>query len=285
MRGNTDILYNAVDMHVHAGPDLHPRLMSELEILEDAKAYGMRGIVSKAHYCLNADRAALINTMIEGIECFGGVVLNPSVGGLNPAAVEAAIHFGGKEIWMPSFYTRAHLEKFKTMKGVVKKGPEPISILKEGKLLAEVHEILDLIAEADVILGTSHCSGEEIRVLVKEAIKQNVKKILITHPHNNVPGLSLSEQLEMAEWGAYLELCLYTAMPISGRATIHDLAETIQKAGAQRVVLATDFGQPFHPTPAEGMRIFCENLLAVGIARRDIEIMIRENPAYLLGLS
>jgi hypothetical protein len=234
---------------------------------------------------MNADRTTLINSMMEGIQCFGGVVLNPSVGGLNPAAVETAIRFGGKEIWMPSFYTKAHFENFPSLKAMVKSRMEPISILREGKLVPEVREILDLVAQADIILGTSHCSGEEIQVLVKEAFLQGVKKVVITHPHNWVPNLSLDQQAELARQGAYLELCLYSAMPISGKATIHDFEKTIQAVGPNRIVLATDFGQPFHPTPAEGMRIFCENLLAVGIERRDIEIMIKENPAYLLDLS
>ena len=73
-------------------------------------------------------------------------------------------------------------------------------------------------------------------------------------------------------------------MPISGRVTSAGFAETIKRLGAKHVVLGTDFGQPFHPTPAEGMRIFCNNLMAVGIKKSDIEIMIKRNPEYLLDL-
>jgi hypothetical protein len=36
--------------------------------------------------------------------------------------------------------------------------------------------------------------------------------------------------------------------------------------------------------PAEGMRIFCNNLLAAGIEKSDIQIMIKDNPTYLLGI-
>jgi hypothetical protein len=284
MKTNAEILEGAVDMHVHAMPDFHPRMCNELEILQDAKSYGMRAIVSKSHYCLNADRMALINSLIDGIQCFGGVVLNPPVGGLNPSAVEAAIRYGGKEVWMPSFYTKAHLKDFPAFKGVVKGPPEGITILENGKLVPEMHEILNLIAQANIILGTSHCSAEEIFVLVKEAVSHGVKKINITHPYCTVPNLSIDQQEELVSLGAYIELCLYSAMPISGRVTAAGFAETIRRVGPKRVVLATDFGQPFHPTPAEGMRIFCNNLLAVGIEKRDIEIMIKENPSYLLDL-
>jgi len=284
MKTGAELLEGGVDMHVHAIPDFHPRMMNELEILEDAKRYGMRAIVSKSHYCLNADRVALISSMVDGIDCFGGVVLNPPVGGLNPSAVDAAIRYGGKEIWMPSFYTKAHIENFPAFKGVVRGPSEGIVLIKEGRLKPEVHEILDLIAEANVILGTSHCSEDEIFILVPEAIKHGVKKIIVTHPYCPVPDLSMEKQALLAEQGAYIELCLYSAMPISGRVTAAGFAETIKTVGAKRVILGTDFGQPFHPTPAEGMRIFCNNLMAVGIEKSDVEIMIKKNPAYLLDL-
>jgi hypothetical protein len=284
LKPNAEILEGAVDMHFHAMPDFHPRIADELAILEDAKQYGMRALVSKSHYCINADRVSLISSLADGIDCFGGVVLNPTVGGLNPSAVEAAIRYGGKEVWMPSFYTKAHLVNFPAFKGAVTDSSEGISLLNNGKLVSEMHEVLELISEADIILGTSHCSEEEIFVLVPEAIRYGVKKIIITHPYCPVPNLSIEKQAALADMGAYLELCLYSAMPISGRVTIAGFAETIRTAGAKRVVLATDFGQPFHPMPAEGMRIFCNNLLAAGIEKRDIQIMVKDNPAYLLGI-
>lgn len=284
MTMDMELLVNAIDMHVHAAPDLHPRLMNELEILADAKKYGMRAIVSKSHYCCNADRTALVNTMIEGIQCFGGIVLNPSVGGFNPSAVDAAIRFGGKEVWMPSFYSQAHYENFPQLKAVVKGPATGLSIAEDGRLLPEICEILDLIGRSNVILGTSHCSEQEIDMLVEEAPKYGVKKIVITHPYNFVPNLSVEKQMQLAEAGCYLELCLYCAMPASERATFEDFAKTIKTVGAKRVVLATDFGQSFHPAPAAGMAMFCEKLLALGIKKSEIEIMIKENPAYLLDL-
>lgn len=284
MRVGAEILENAVDMHVHADPDFHPRLASELEILQDAKKYGMRAILSKSHYCPNADRARVVSDLVEGIECFGGIVLNPPAGGFNPSAVESAIRYGGKEVWMPTFYTKVHLEKYTRIKPAIDASSEGISILREGKLLPELHEILDLIARAGVILGTAHCHKEEIRVLLKEAISHGVKKILITHPYSLVPDLTLKQQEEFVEMGAFLELCLYTAMPVSGKVSIAEFVQTIRAVGPEKTVLATDFGQPFHPFPAEGMRIFCQNLLAAGIEKEEIDVMIKENTAYLLDL-
>lgn len=279
-----EILNGAVDMHVHASPDFHPRLMTEVEMLRDAKEYGMRAIVSKCHYCLNADRVLVVNSLFEGIECFGGVVLNPPVGGINPSAVEAAIRYGGKEIWMPSFYSKAHLANLSSFKGAVRGPEDGITLLQDGELVPQMHVILDLIASADVILGTSHSSEEEIGVLVREALRHGVKKIVVTHPYSPVPNLSVHRQTELAELGAYLELCLFSAMPMSGRVKMDNFVQTIKSAGANRIVLATDFGQPYNPSPAEGMRIFCNGLLAAGISRDEIDTMVKKNPAHLLDL-
>jgi hypothetical protein len=281
---NWELIEGAIDMHCHADPDFHPRIADELELLRDACGHGMRGIVSKSHYCPNASRVNIVNSLVEGGDCFGGIVLNPTVGGLNPAAVEATIRFGGKVVWMPSFYSREHLRCFPEFKGAVAGPPEGLSVLNDHMLVAEMHEILDLISQNNVILGTSHCSKEEIAVLVDQAADHNVKKIVITHPYCPVPDLTLDEQEELVNKGAVLELCLYSAMPISGRVSVHDFARTIKKVGAEHVVLATDFGQPFHPTPAEGMRLFCTSLLAVGIKKEEIDVMIKVNPSRLLDL-
>jgi hypothetical protein len=279
-----ELIAGSIDMHCHAAPDFHPRIADELELLRDARSHGMRGIVSKSHYSPNASRLNLVNSQVDGARCYGGIVLNPPVGGLNPCAVETSIRFGGKVVWMPSFYSREHLRCFPQFKGVVQGPADGITILKDGGLAQEMHEILDLIANNNVILGTSHCSKEEIAVLVEQATKHKVKKIVVTHPYCPVPDLSLAEQEELVRKGAFLELCLYTAMPISGKVSIQDFARTIKKVGADHVVLATDFGQPFHPTPAEGMRLFCTSLLAVGVHKEEIDTMTKKNPSYLLDL-
>jgi len=284
-----EVLEGAIDLHFHATPDLHDRLMDEMEIAREAREAGMRAVLSKAHYGINASRMYYVSRAVRGIHTFGGVVLNPAVGGLNPSAVEAAIAFEGKEVWMPSIFSDAHIKHFKgtyaTMPGRVRWPEKGISILDgEGKLLPVVKEILEMIAQANIILGTSHCSEEESRILIDEAFRRGVKKILITHPHNEVPSLSLEAQLEFARKGAYLEHCFLPTTPMFFNARMKDVIEAIRKAGPERCVLATDFGQVFNPSPVEALRMFILSLMNQGITREEIDIMVRKNPAKLLGL-
>jgi hypothetical protein len=284
-----EVLEGAIDLHFHATPDLHDRLLDEVEIAKEAREAGMRAVLSKAHYGINASRMYYVSKAVPGIHTFGGVVLNPAVGGLNPSAVEAAIQFGGKEVWMPSIFSDAHIQHFKgtygTMPGRVKWPEKGITILdSEKKLLPAIKEILDMVAEANIILGTSHCSAEESRILINEAFRRGVKKILVTHPHNEVPDLSLEVQLEFARKGAYLEQCFLPTMPMFYNARIKDVIEVIRKAGPERCVMATDFGQVFCPSTVEGLRMFILSLMNQGITEKEIDIMVRKNPAKLLDL-
>ncbi|MCE5263384.1 MAG: phosphotriesterase-related protein [Deltaproteobacteria bacterium] len=290
MNKQVDILEGAVDLHFHAAPDLHDRPLDEIEIARAAREAGMRALLSKDHYGINAGRMHYVRKAVSGIHAFGGVVLNPAVGGLNPSAVEAAIAFGGKEVWMPSIFSDAHIKHFggKTyaaLPGRVKWPEKGISVLDdEGRLLPAVKEILDMIAQADIILGTSHCSEEESRILIDEAFRRGVKKILVTHPHNVVPNLSAETQLEFARKGAYLEHCFAATTPKFFNARVDEVYAVIRAAGPERCVLATDLGQIGNPSPVEGLRTFIVELMELGVTREEIDVMVCRNPARLLGL-
>jgi hypothetical protein len=54
--------------------------------------------------------------------------------------------------------------------------------------------------------------------------------------------------------------------------------------GAEHVVLSSDLGQIDRPSPGEGLTRFRELLLAAGLAAREIDITLRDNPGGLLGL-
>ena len=56
----------------------------------------MKAVVLKNHFGSTAARAVLVNKIVPQIEVFGGIVLNHSVGGINPQAVVAMHRIGGK---------------------------------------------------------------------------------------------------------------------------------------------------------------------------------------------
>src|SRR5438045_6809971 len=91
-RGTTDdaarVLAGAIDIHVHSDPDDRPRSIDAIDVAKLAKARGMRAIVLKNHYDPTGPLAYVVRKEVPGIEVFGGVDLNLTVGGMNAAAVE-----------------------------------------------------------------------------------------------------------------------------------------------------------------------------------------------------
>jgi Family of unknown function (DUF6282) len=81
-------LIGVIDIHVHSGPDSMPRTVDAIDVARLARKEGMRGLVFKNHYESTAAVAYLVRKEVPGIEAFGGIDLNQTVGGINPAAVE-----------------------------------------------------------------------------------------------------------------------------------------------------------------------------------------------------
>ncbi len=292
MKGPLVDVSGAIDMHCHPSPDLFPRLADDMEVVEHARGMGFGGVMVKSHYEPSASRAAYAERMFPGIRVFGGIVLNHSVGGVNPAAVEAALKLGAREVWMPTVDARFHAEvhggtgAYDVQQSAGAGASRPgISVLDDhGELSPESLEVLDLIAQHDAILGTCHLSPGEIRTLIAEARRRGVQKIAVTHPFFKVPNLSLDELRELSSMGAYAEFGYCTISPMWGYATPKRIAEAVNAIGASHCLLVSDTGQRHNPMPAEALRIFAQCVHESGVSEDDIATLIRTNPAELLGI-
>src|SRR5947207_2036053 len=82
------IIAGTIDIHVHSDPDNRPRSIDAIDVAKLSRSRGMRGIVLKNHYDPTAALAYIVRKEVPGVEVFGGIDLNLTVGGMNPAAVE-----------------------------------------------------------------------------------------------------------------------------------------------------------------------------------------------------
>ncbi|MEK6238298.1 MAG: DUF6282 family protein, partial [Planctomycetales bacterium] len=108
-------LQGAIDFHVHSGPDSFTRSTTDVEIARIAKANKMGALVLKNHFTMTADRAFLAERL-TGMRCYGGIVLNRAVGGLNAEAIRRMVTFTGgrgKVVWLPTFDAENHVKRFK----------------------------------------------------------------------------------------------------------------------------------------------------------------------------
>jgi hypothetical protein len=270
-------LTGAIDFHAHGDPDGTPRKIDVIELAKLAKAAGMRALVLKNHYEPTASLAYLVRQAVPGIEVFGGISLDLTVGGVNPAAVEwmTKIRGGyGKVIWLPTFDSEAQVK--------AQGQNRPFApVTRDGKILPETLQVIALAAKHDLVLETGHTSPRESLQIIAEAKRQGVKHILVTHAMT-IPGgaMSLDEMREAAKLGALLEL-VYS--PFTD-AQLQKSADAIRRIGAVSFILSSDLGQPPNPLHTDGLLALYKGLMSKGISSADIDMMSRKNPARLLGL-
>jgi hypothetical protein len=274
-----DFLEGAADLHVHSSPDVVPRRFDDIELAQEAVRAGMSALLIKSHENSTVERAALVSKIVPGVRVFGGLVLNDTVGGLNPAAVRLALQMGAKEIWMPTHSARNH----RKMCGGAGEG---IGIFDgHGRLAPVIDVILDLIAANDCILGTGHLSPQESVALIYRARERGVKRILVTHPEWAATFFPVELQRELAAGGAVnFERCFVSTTHRCGFTPMKTITDAIAEVGIETTVLSTDLGQPDTPPPADGMLLYAEQLLASGFSADQLRRMAVVNPLGLLSI-
>ena len=285
------LLQGALDLHVHSGPSTMARQVDHFQAVEEAAAAGMRGILFKDHHYSVAPFIPLMERVLghHKVAMFSGLVLNNSTGGLNPFVVDAQLKQGAKLIWMPTAQAANHIRsagRKQRLVSNVKLKPSPaITVVNDyGEILDVVKEILDSIAEFDAILSSGHLHVWEIWKLFTEAKKRGVKRLLVNHPMYGLH-FTYEDIKEMAEFGALIEqsACLY----VDSRFNVfspQELKEHILAAGVAHSSIGSDLGQVDNPTPVEGMRQAIKLCLALGFSEDDVRVMVRDNPAKLVGL-
>jgi hypothetical protein len=285
-------LDRVIDLHIHTYPEIHldiPNAAYDHEWLAEAIAAGMRAVCLKSHYWPTTGNAHLLGCILPGIDVFGGIVLNSTVGGFNPLAVEVAIGNGAKVVWFPTFSAKNDVERGGYSSRVASRygtlAPPYLQVIDaKGRLLPEVESILRIIAKAGVALATGHLSVAESMVLIRVARELGVERIILTHPLTSMVGASLEEQAQAAAMGALIEHCFLPTLPMHQRLSLDTLVESIRAVGARNCILSTDAVFAWNPTPPRMMQMFIETLTQKGVREDEIDMMSRQNPAYLLGL-
>ena len=273
-------LNGVVDIHVHSGPDSIPRSIDAIDLARLAKTRGMRGLVLKNHYESTAALAYVVRKEVPGIEIFGGIDLNLSVGGMNPFAVErmAMMKGGfGRFVWMATFDSEAQVRYSKENRPFV-------AISKNGELLPEVKSVIATIAKHQLILATGHSTPAEGLLLIREAAKQGVTRIVVTHAMIAPIHMSTGQMQEAARLGAYIEFVYNGLIGSSKEFTFADYAEQIRKIGPAHVVLSSDLGQVGNPLHPDGWVDYLAGLKTQGFSDSELRQMCCENPAKLLNL-
>jgi hypothetical protein len=286
-------LSGAADLHCHFGPDAHrTRSVDAFEAAEEAAAAGHRAVVLKSHdfptatlaWAVQQHRAASAKEHDpRDFDVFGGVCCDDEVGGVNPAAVEVALRTGARIVWLPTLSSRQDV-----VNGVAaqlgRTGSGLVVTDEDDTLLPETREVLALVRDHGAVLATGHVSTAEHYAVVREHAR--IGPVLLTHATEDLAGpkLDAAQCKELAELGAWVELCAMTCIGALATKSVAEMVATIRAVGVDRVTLGTDFGQAVNPHPAAGMQTYADALFAEGLTEGQIRTMACDNPCRLLRL-
>src|SRR5882757_1377365 len=289
-----ELLVGAIDLHCHSGPAAMPRILDHHEELLDAGAAGFRAVLYKDHFYPGMAHAIILEKLFPelGVKLYSGVALNNASGGINPHAVDHAIKLNGKIVWMPTLSAANHINvlasgKAKTFPKTSKKmlDAEPLTALDaNGKLTDDTKKVIDLIAEADIILAGGHLHVSEQHVMFEEAARRGVKKMMVNHP-TYIVGCSDEDIRQLVAHGVKMEhsICMF----IEGKSLKYspdDLAHLIEVAGVDNTILSSDLGLQGSQRPVDGFRSITQILLDLQMPRPAIRKLISDNAAQFLNL-
>jgi hypothetical protein len=290
------LVKGAYDLHVHVAPDVMERRVDDVTLAEQYGEYDLAGFVLKSHYVPTAERAQVVNRVVQGAHAIGAITLNNAVGGMNAMAVEIAALEGARVVWFPTFDAlnepigRSHPQEgeivpmwAKMQRDLRARGfvSEPVLVVDDGgEVLPEVIDVLRVIAAHDLVLATGHLSRDEIFAVVDAALTHGVKRIVITHPEFPSQNISGRDQAALAERGAFLERCFTTAY--TGKTTWETMFANIRASGPRSSFISTDLGQPFNPAVETGFALMADRMLAAGFRPDEIETMAVVNTRALV---
>lgn len=307
------LLDDAVDLYVHAAPDLMPRRGDDVALAAELSGTPLRAAVHRHHFAATADRAALA-AGVTGFSLYGSILLNSAVGGINPAAVEIALRYGAVLVSLPTTSAMYMQTRDSWARGIegrfgLTSSAMPLTVWSApGVLHDDVLAVVDLVADAGVILALGYVGPDECLAVASEASRRGVTKMVLTNPMVAM-GLTDEQSLEILRIpGTYLEMTAFALAPahVGGRSDMDDVmrmagqgeadtrahddaiparqAELMRRVGPGRCVLSSDGGHLGEGSPADELAGACEVLANNGFSEEELRTMVRGNPTRLLGL-
>lgn len=284
------IIHGAFDTHVHFAP--HAKVKANTDALtlgKHAVEHEMAGMVLKCNYFPSVPVAYLVHQTYPRLKVYGGIVMNPSVGGVNPMAVKTAIAYGeGKPgeycrfVCLPTFYSKRDVQFHH-------REEEPIILVQNNRVIDDLRRVFDLIAEHSLALLTGHVGEDELFPVVEQAKSQGVSNIVVGHPCSPVVDISLEAQRQLGQMGAVMQQCCVETYPYYERKygipgpSYDDLANAIRYVGTEHCILATDMGGDagFNPPPADGFATYIEEMAKRGFTEQELTAMCVTHPLAL----
>lgn len=289
-----DLLAGAVDSHVHCCPHINQRTITLFDAVRAAHRVGLAGLGLMDVFANTSGLAALANRELGylGVDVFGGIILEPYVGGLSPRTVATALKVGygtggARFVSLPCHHTAFVAQSESRSPAYIE---STLSIPGSGPLPDSIAEIIDLCIEADVVFNLGHLSGPEAVRVAEAAAERGCRRMLA--PANY---LNEEEAQAIAATDCMLEYSFFvfshaTEVPQTmidaerhrfARADFFRALDIVKAIGPDKIVLSSDSGALVLPPPVEAFREFIMMFASCGIPTGDLRRMIVNNPARL----
>ena len=274
-----EFVEGSYDLHVHSAPSHVKRTIDDIDLIKKASTYKMAGVLIKNHYEPTSGRSELINTHFNFFtKAYGGVVLNSTVGGINPYACESALKMGAKIVWLPTRDAENSL-RYGNMKGDFF-NREGISVVDEkGKLIKSFKEVVEVVKKYDATLATGHISLEESLKVCDYAIKKNVK-VVLTHPDWNRTKIPIDIRIDLGKKGVFIEKVW--ANLDDGDCSADEFLNVMNQLDFNNTFITTDRGYYTKKPPFESLVDCIEFLIEKGVDGRNIEKILKITPKIIV---
>ena len=271
------LLRGAVDCHVHCAPHINARTVTVFDAVRDAAAAGLAGLGIMDVFANTSGLAALAMRELGhlGVDVFGGIILEPYVGGIDPRVVRNALNMGygpgtgARFISLPCHHTR-----FVALSE--QRSPDYVAscfhVAADAPMPDPLKEIMDLVAGADVVFNTGHVTGAEAVRLAAEARSRGVERILCPASY-----FSLDEARTIASSGAFLEFSFFVLSHATsvGQTMIDAERHRFPPVTLASVVEKINGGGAGELRVVQRCRLLCAAAAGRGISRADRHDLIR----------
>lgn len=287
-------LSGAVDCHVHTCPHLNGRSVNVLESVRQAAAAGMRAIGLMDNFQNSSGYAALAMAELGhlGIEVFGGLIMQPTAGGLTLEAARNAVDYGygvgtgARFISMPTHHTRFVATRENRSPAFLE---TTFWVPENGKVPEPVPAIMELCAERDIVFDCGHVEGYEAVAMAAEAVRRGAMRVRAHAESYDVEVIR-----ELVSLGVYCEFSFFSLTHATQVGATHVDQEkhrlpdkTVQeltpriRAAAENAIVSGDAGIYLLAPPVESFRQFLLLLESEGFSEPELRRMNARNPSHL----
>ncbi|OIK27491.1 DUF6282 family protein [Streptomyces malaysiense] len=277
-----------VDVHYHVGPDAYVRRHTAVTAGEQYARLG-GWVVLKNH--LGSTAAQAWEARQQGLPVSGSIVLNDIAGGLDTRAVEQAVVQHGEDsglrliVHLPTVTGRTHKSRLARTPAhplLARDGLRPLTVTDgEGGLRAEVREILRMARDLPIVISTGHADGREVALLVEEAVRLDVPRVMLNQPANPMTGLTCADLLDIASaeqvWAEQTALTY-----LLGYQDWDDFSAVLAKV--PRAVYSSDLGQTSQMDIGEWTTHSRDWFEKAGLDEGRVTEVVRDAPLRMLSL-